>query len=251
MEERGRYDAPGVYEAGGSGVRRYEAVPDARFAPSERRDAARELAPRGLRDEERRGGRGGDDYLGRGNEYGRRGDDYRRRGDEYGRRGDEYGRRGDEYGRRGEDHGRRGDEQGRRGGRSRSRSRSPGRSPRARSRSGSRSPEGSCAESTAAPELDEFGRVIVKAPVAGSDTAAGAGVAGDPGDPGEEEDMAALLGFSGFASSKGKKVSSNEVGAAVGAIAAPGKREYRQYMNRAGGFNRSLSKVKTTPKLMH
>jgi U4/U6.U5 tri-snRNP-associated protein 3 len=234
MSERGRYDAPGVYEAGGGGVRRYDAVPDAHHAPSDRRDEER----RGSRGEARREYGRGDEY-GRGEEHGRRGEEHGRRGDDYGRRGDDYGRRGDDYGRRSEEYGRRGEEQGRRGG--------PGR----RSRSRSRSPGGDHAESAAAPKLDEFGRVIVVTPAAGSGAAAGAGAGtGAAGGAGEEDEMAAMLGFSGFGSSKGKKVSSNEVGAAVGAIAAPGKREYRQYMNRTGGFNRSLGKVKTTAKLM-
>lgn len=50
-------------------------------------------------------------------------------------------------------------------------------------------------------------------------------------------DMAAMMGFGGFGSTKGKKV----VGNNVGAIRKEKKTEYRQYMNRVGGFNRPLS----------
>lgn len=57
----------------------------------------------------------------------------------------------------------------------------------------------------------------------------------------EEEDgmgdMAAMMGFGGFGSTKGKKV----VGNNVGAVRKEKKTEYRQYMNRVGGFNRPLS----------
>lgn len=50
-------------------------------------------------------------------------------------------------------------------------------------------------------------------------------------------DMAAMMGFGGFGSTKGKKI----VGNNVGAIRKEKKTEYRQYMNRVGGFNRPLS----------
>lgn len=50
-------------------------------------------------------------------------------------------------------------------------------------------------------------------------------------------DMAAMMGFGGFGSTKGKKV----VGNNVGAVRKEKKTEYRQYMNRVGGFNRPLS----------
>lgn len=50
-------------------------------------------------------------------------------------------------------------------------------------------------------------------------------------------DMAAMMGFGGFGSTKGKKV----VGNNVGAVSKEKKTEYRQYMNRQGGFNRPLS----------
>lgn len=49
--------------------------------------------------------------------------------------------------------------------------------------------------------------------------------------------MAAMMGFGGFGSTKGKKV----VGNNVGAVRKEKKTEYRQYMNRVGGFNRPLS----------
>lgn len=51
------------------------------------------------------------------------------------------------------------------------------------------------------------------------------------------DDMAAMMGFGGFGSTKGKKV----VGNNVGAVRKEKKTEYRQYMNRVGGFNRPLS----------
>lgn len=49
--------------------------------------------------------------------------------------------------------------------------------------------------------------------------------------------MQAMMGFGGFDSTKGKKV----VGNNVGAVYKEKKTEYRQYMNRQGGFNRPLS----------
>jgi U4/U6.U5 tri-snRNP-associated protein 3 len=51
------------------------------------------------------------------------------------------------------------------------------------------------------------------------------------------DDMAAMMGFGGFGTTKGKKVLGNNVGAAR----KEKKTEYRQYMNRVGGFNRPLS----------
>lgn len=50
-------------------------------------------------------------------------------------------------------------------------------------------------------------------------------------------DMAAMMGFGGFGSTKGKKIAGNN----VGAVRKEKKTEYRQYMNRVGGFNRPLS----------
>lgn len=51
------------------------------------------------------------------------------------------------------------------------------------------------------------------------------------------DDMAAMMGFGGFGTTKGKKVTGNN----VGAVKKEKKTEYRQYMNRVGGFNRPLS----------
>ncbi|PSS00845.1 hypothetical protein BD289DRAFT_450185 [Coniella lustricola] len=50
-------------------------------------------------------------------------------------------------------------------------------------------------------------------------------------------DMAAMMGFGGFGTTKGKKIAGNN----VGAVRKEKKTEYRQYMNRQGGFNRPLS----------
>jgi len=65
-----------------------------------------------------------------------------------------------------------------------------------------------------------------------------------PDDIGDLEDnndddaaMRALMGFSGFGSTKNTKV----VGNARGAVRKDKKSQYRQYMNRQGGFNRALS----------
>jgi U4/U6.U5 tri-snRNP-associated protein 3 len=49
--------------------------------------------------------------------------------------------------------------------------------------------------------------------------------------------MAAMMGFSGFDTTKGKKIPGNN----LGAVRKEKKTEYRQYMNRNGGFNRPLS----------
>ncbi|KAK7700874.1 hypothetical protein SLS64_010725 [Diaporthe eres] len=59
----------------------------------------------------------------------------------------------------------------------------------------------------------------------------------DVEDDGMDDDMAAMMGFGGFGTTKGKKV----VGNNVGAVRKEKKTEYRQYMNRVGGFNRPLS----------
>ncbi|KAK2048861.1 hypothetical protein LZ31DRAFT_12103 [Colletotrichum somersetense] len=56
----------------------------------------------------------------------------------------------------------------------------------------------------------------------------------------EDDDMAAMqamLGFGGFGTTKNKKIAGNN----VGAVRKEKKTEYRQYMNRQGGFNRPLS----------
>ncbi|KAF9199818.1 hypothetical protein BGZ49_010014 [Haplosporangium sp. Z 27] len=52
----------------------------------------------------------------------------------------------------------------------------------------------------------------------------------------EEARMMALMGFGGFDSTKGKKVP----GADVSGADIKKQRQYRQYMNRRGGFNRPL-----------
>ncbi|KAG3231778.1 hypothetical protein PI124_g23129 [Phytophthora idaei] len=59
----------------------------------------------------------------------------------------------------------------------------------------------------------------------------------------EEEQMKLLLGIGGFDSTKGKAVEENLKSAAVGTARRETKREYRQYMNRRGGFNRPLDKL--------
>lgn len=56
----------------------------------------------------------------------------------------------------------------------------------------------------------------------------------------EDADMAAMqamLGFGGFGTTKQKKVAGND----VYAVRKEKRTEYRQYMNRVGGFNRPLS----------
>jgi U4/U6.U5 tri-snRNP-associated protein 3 len=49
--------------------------------------------------------------------------------------------------------------------------------------------------------------------------------------------MQKMLGISGFGTTKQKKVAGNN----VGGVRKEKKVEYRQYMNRVGGFNRALS----------
>lgn len=55
----------------------------------------------------------------------------------------------------------------------------------------------------------------------------------------DEQEMMKLMGFCAFDTTKGKKVSGNEVGTVHVIL----KRKYRQYMNRKGGFNRPLDFV--------
>jgi U4/U6.U5 tri-snRNP-associated protein 3 len=50
-------------------------------------------------------------------------------------------------------------------------------------------------------------------------------------------DMQAMMGFGGFGTTKNKKIAGNN----VGYVRKEKKTEYRQYMNRVGGFNRPLS----------
>jgi U4/U6.U5 tri-snRNP-associated protein 3 len=49
--------------------------------------------------------------------------------------------------------------------------------------------------------------------------------------------MQAMMGFGGFGTTHQKKVAGND----VSAVRKEKKTEYRQYMNRQGGFNRPLS----------
>ena len=49
--------------------------------------------------------------------------------------------------------------------------------------------------------------------------------------------MRKMMGFAGFKSTKNTKVPGNE----IYAVRKEKKTEYRQYMNRVGGFNRPLS----------
>jgi U4/U6.U5 tri-snRNP-associated protein 3 len=49
--------------------------------------------------------------------------------------------------------------------------------------------------------------------------------------------MQAMMGFGGFGTTHQKKVAGND----VYAVRKEKKTEYRQYMNRVGGFNRPLS----------
>lgn len=62
----------------------------------------------------------------------------------------------------------------------------------------------------------------------------------EDGEVEEDDDMAAMqamMGFGGFGSTKGQKIAGNN----VGGVRKEKKSEYRQYMNRQGGFNRPLS----------
>ncbi|KAH0036687.1 hypothetical protein KCU78_g1863, partial [Aureobasidium melanogenum] len=61
-----------------------------------------------------------------------------------------------------------------------------------------------------------------------------------PIDPDEDEEtaMKRLMGFSGFKSTKNTKVPGNDK---LYGVRKDKKTEYRQYMNRVGGFNRPLS----------
>ncbi|KAL1892142.1 hypothetical protein Cpir12675_004692 [Ceratocystis pirilliformis] len=56
-------------------------------------------------------------------------------------------------------------------------------------------------------------------------------------DGGDMDAMQAMLGFGGFGTTKNKKV----VGNNAGSVSKEKKSQYRQYMNRVGGFNRPLS----------
>jgi len=52
--------------------------------------------------------------------------------------------------------------------------------------------------------------------------------------------MMAMMGFGGFDSTKGKPVEGNQSGGSK----TNKQRTWRQYMNRRGGFNRPLDKIK-------
>lgn len=58
-----------------------------------------------------------------------------------------------------------------------------------------------------------------------------------------EEQMQKLMGFGDFGSTKGQKVADNHESSAKGAANKSKARTYRQYMNRANGFNRPLDKM--------
>lgn len=59
-----------------------------------------------------------------------------------------------------------------------------------------------------------------------------------PEDETEEEMMMRLMGFNSFKSTKNTKVPGNDKNYGVYKVK---QTEYRQYMNRVGGFNRPLS----------
>ena len=59
-----------------------------------------------------------------------------------------------------------------------------------------------------------------------------------PADEDEEAQMQRMMGFKGFRSTKNTKVPGNDKNYGVSKVK---KTEYRQYMNRVGGFNRALS----------
>lgn len=56
----------------------------------------------------------------------------------------------------------------------------------------------------------------------------------------DEQAMMAMMGFGGFGTTHGKEVRGNQEGAAD----VHKQRTWRQYMNRRGGFNRPLDKIK-------
>ncbi|PCH38029.1 DUF1777-domain-containing protein [Wolfiporia cocos MD-104 SS10] len=56
----------------------------------------------------------------------------------------------------------------------------------------------------------------------------------------DDADMMAMMGLSGFGSTKGKHVEGNQ----EGSVQIKKMRTWRQYMNRRGGFNRPLDKIK-------
>lgn len=62
----------------------------------------------------------------------------------------------------------------------------------------------------------------------------------DDEDRDEDEDILSILGIQGFGTTKGKQVTDNS----NGGVNKNKKRVYRQYMNRKGGFNQLLAKMK-------
>jgi len=52
--------------------------------------------------------------------------------------------------------------------------------------------------------------------------------------------MMAMMGLTGFGTTKGKQVEGNQ----EGSVQIKKMRTWRQYMNRRGGFNRPLDKIK-------
>lgn len=60
----------------------------------------------------------------------------------------------------------------------------------------------------------------------------------------EEEQMQRLMGFSTFSTTKNEEVEDNKKSAAAGTSSKNKARKYRQYMNRKGGFNRPLDKMR-------
>ncbi|KAL9714790.1 hypothetical protein Ac2012v2_001450 [Leucoagaricus gongylophorus] len=56
----------------------------------------------------------------------------------------------------------------------------------------------------------------------------------------DEDAMMAMMGMSGFGSTKGQHVTGNQ----EGGVNVKKTRTWRQYMNRRGGFNRPLDKIK-------
>jgi len=57
---------------------------------------------------------------------------------------------------------------------------------------------------------------------------------------GDEAGMMAMMGLNGFGTTKGKHIAGNQ----EGAVNVKKQRTWRQYMNRRGGFNRPLDKIK-------
>ncbi|BGP32907.1 hypothetical protein JCM10296v2_004692 [Rhodotorula toruloides] len=55
----------------------------------------------------------------------------------------------------------------------------------------------------------------------------------------DEQDIAALMGFGGFGTTQGKAHEHD-----ISAVSKRQERHYRQYMNRKGGFNRPLDKIR-------